>query len=149
MDGRRRAALPLALGLWDSVGVANFWKQVFPSAAYTATHNTTPEANTDWRGLHLIVNVTAVGSGGSVTPVVNGYGPTSDDGTTVTGGVPYPLLTGLPITSTGTTVLKVHPGIMAVPNGAAQDFLPYIWFVEMQHANAVSITYSVYALMES
>lgn len=75
----------------------------------------------------------------SVVPKIQGKDP-------VSGGY-YDVLVGTAITATGMTVLKVGPGIGAVENGAANDFLPDTWRVRLEHADTDSITYSVGAVI--
>lgn len=86
-------------------------------------------------GAHIIIDVTAVSATPSVVPVIQGLDEVS--------GKYYAILTGIAITATGTTVLKVGPNIQALANGAAKDFLPAIWRVTMTHGDSDSITYSV------
>jgi hypothetical protein len=54
----------------------------------------------------------------------------------------YNLLTGSAITTTGTTVLKIYPGIGTIANGAASDVIPANLRLVMTHADANSITYT-------
>ncbi len=105
------------------------------SAARTATLNTADQQNDEMRGVHVIIDVSALSATPSVTPTIQGKDPTS--------GKYYSLLVGLPITATGTTVLKVHPSILPKHNAAAQDLLPAKWRVRLVHADSDSITYSV------
>ena len=113
-------------------------RTVYPSAARTATP--TPDTHRSWRlerGGHFVIVVTAVTATPSVVPTIEGYDATSDTW--------YPVLIGVAITATGTTVLKVYPGIAAATNACASDMLPQSWRVTMTHADADSITYSVSA----
>ena len=108
---------------------------LFVSAARTATVDGAEQTSTHGRGLHVIINVTAITATPSVVPKVQGLDPAS--------GVWYDLLVGVAITATGMTVLKVYPGITALANVAASDLLPAHWRVRLEHANTDSITYSV------
>lgn len=111
--------------------------RVYESAARTATP-TAPEIDTAYaRGMHVVIDVTAVSATPSVTPSIEGYDTLSDTW--------YTLLTGSAITATGTTVLKIYPGIAAVANAAASDVIPSRCRVSMTHADADSITYTVAA----
>jgi len=122
---------------------------LYGSAARTTSVTSLVQVNALHRGLHLVINVTAVTSTPSVTPRIWGFAPTAVDAVgTPSAGLDYLLLEGSPITSTGTTVLKVYPGIVPTANGAASDFLPYLWRFTMDHANTDSITYSVFAMLE-
>lgn len=112
-------------------------KTVYASAARTATPTADPLTTDGARGVHIVIDVTAVTSTPVVTPTIDGFDPLS--------GKWYNLLTGAAITATGTTVLKVYPGITAVANGAASDVVPDVFRVGMAHADSDSATYSVSA----
>lgn len=105
------------------------------SAARTATIQSGNIDNYNWRGVHVIIDVTAVSGTGSVTPVIQAIDFTS--------GKFYDLLVGPAITATGLTVIKLYPGIVASANASASDILPRRWRVEVRHADASSYTYSV------
>ena len=108
---------------------------VLTSAARTATINSDVQVNHEGSGLHIVIDVTSITATPSVTPTIQGRDDVS--------GVFYDLLVGVAITATGTTVLKVYPGITASANVSASDLLPANWRVRMVHADADSITYSV------
>lgn len=108
---------------------------ILASAARTATVNSDTQTNDKFRGGHVIIDVTAATDTPSVTPKIQGLDPLS--------GKWYDLLEGAAITGTGTTVLKVYPGITAAANVAVSDLLPAKWRVTMTHGDADSITYSV------
>jgi hypothetical protein len=112
---------------------------VYASAARTATPTSVEFGSRGAHGLHLVIDVTAVSATPSVTPLIEGYSGPSN--------VWYELLTGSAITATGTTVLKIYPGIGAIANAAASDVVPNKLRVTMTHADADSITYSVDALL--
>ena len=116
-------------------GPANRDVTVLASAARTVTLDSADQENHHGRGLHVIIDVTSVTSTPSVVPKIQGKDAVS--------GKWYDLLVGVAITATGTTVLKVYPGINASANASASDILPTIWRVRMEHADADSITYSV------
>jgi hypothetical protein len=107
------------------------------SAARMATVDSDDQMNTKGRGAHVIIDVTAISATPSVVPHIQGFDPLS--------GKYYDLLIGIPILETGTTVLKLYPGIVASPNVAASDILPRHWRLRMVHANTDSITYSAAA----
>jgi len=111
-------------------------RTLFASAARTATASSDDQYSSE-PGLHLVIDVTAVAATPSVVPTIQGKDALS--------GKYYTILTGAAITATGTTVLKVYPGIEPLANGAASDVLPGTWRVTMTHADADSITYSVAA----
>lgn len=93
------------------------------------------QKTTDYRGIQVIIEVSAVTSTPSVVPKIQGMNENT--------GNWYPILTGAAITATGTVVLRVHPDIEAVSNLAASSGLPNIWRVIMTHGDTDSITYSV------
>lgn len=111
--------------------------ELYASAART----TTPTAVTFDAGtaasLHLVIDVTAATATPSVVPTIDAYDALS--------GKWYNMLTGLAITATGTTVLKVGRGIAAVANAAAADALPGHLRLTMTHADSDSITYTAAA----
>ena len=103
------------------------------SAARTTTQTGSDHKNLVYRGLHLVVDLTAFSSG-SLTPKVQGK-----DGN----GIYYDLLVGPAIAATGTTVLKVYPGLTPSANAIANDFLPSVFRIILTVGDATSITYSV------
>lgn len=112
-------------------------QSVFASAARTATPTPGDYTMSGRRGMHLVIDVTALSDTPSVVPQVEAYDPLS--------GRWYALLTGAAITATGTTVLKVYPGIATQINAAASDIVPDRWRVTMTHADSDSVTYSAAA----
>lgn len=113
----------------------NTEETILASAARTATVNSADFTNYNAKGLHVIVNVSALSATPSITPIIQGKDPIS--------GTYYDILEGLPITTTGINILKVYPGISAVVNASASDILPRTYRVSMTHADTDSITYSV------
>lgn len=108
---------------------------VYASAARTATPTAVEVGVAGAHGLHLVIDVTAVTATPSVTPLIEGYDAASDSW--------YTLLTGVAIVATGTTVLKIYPGITPIANASSSDVIPGLIRVTMTHADADSITYSV------
>jgi hypothetical protein len=104
------------------------------SAAFTATQNSQDMSNTNLIGAHVIIDVTAITTG-TLTPKIQGKDPAS--------GKYYDLLVGAAISGTGTTVIKVYPGILASGSVAAQDILPAVWRVVLTKSDSSSWTYSV------
>jgi len=117
--------------------MANEYIELLASLARTANVDTPDQTNFGHKGLHLIIDVTAISLTPSVVPTIQGKDPLS--------GKYYDILVGVAITATGTTVLKVYPGVTASANVAASDVLPLIWRLHMEHADTDSITYSVAA----
>lgn len=105
------------------------------SAARTATTASDWFCNDEHRGVHVTINATAASATPSVVFTIQGLDRTS--------GQTYDLLASAAITGTGTTVLKVYPGLTASANAVASDVLPRDWRVRAVHADADSITYSV------
>lgn len=111
--------------------------EVLASVAKIATNSTNDQINKDFSGVHVIIDVTAITASPSVVPTIEAKDPIS--------GKYYVLLTGVAITATGTTVLKVFPGALAAANLVANDLLPLVWKVKMTHGDTDSITYSIAA----
>lgn len=112
---------------------------VLASAARTATEASSVFPNTGFRGLHLVIDVTAAADTPSVVFTIQGQSPLGSDF--------YTILASAAITGTGTTVLRVYPGLTAAANTVANDVLPHLWRVNAVHADADSITYSVNAIL--
>jgi hypothetical protein len=110
-------------------------KTAYASAARTATPTAYEFSMEGRRALHCVIDVTAVTDTPSVTPTIAALDPLS--------GKYYTLLAGAAITATGTTVLKIGPGIAASANAAAADIIPDGVKLTMTHGDADSITYSV------
>ena len=119
---------------WDRER-ANTEETILASAARTATTNSADFTNFNARGGHFQINVTSITATPSITPTIQGKDPVS--------GTYYDILVGTAITTTGITILKVYPGILAIANGAASDILPRTYRVSVAHGDADSITYSV------
>ena len=107
----------------------------YPSIARTATPTEVPYSDDNVTGIQVIINVTAATSTPSVVPAIDGYDPLSQTW--------YNILTGVAITGTGATVLRVHPSMASASNVTAGDFLPETYRIVMTHGNSNSITYTV------
>jgi len=114
--------------------------KVLASAARTAATVTSTFDNYTRKGLHLLINVSAAATAGGITPTIQGFDEASQ--------TYYDLLVGSAITTTGTTVLKIYPGIAATANVSASDFLPAKWRVSVAVSTADSYTYSISANLE-
>lgn len=114
-------------------------RQVVVGASEARTETFTSDSYTKqgWqsRGLHLVIDVTAITDTPILTPAIQGQDTAS--------GEWYDVLVGSAISATGTSVLKVYPGIEPVANGAASDVLPPIWRVVVTATDADRATYSV------
>lgn len=100
-----------------------------PSNGYPAFKNAA------WRGIKVVIDVTAGTSGFSITPTISGYDKTS--------GKTWTLLAGAAITGASTVILTVYPALTAVTNVTANDVLPESFEVSMAVADAKSVTYSI------
>lgn len=112
---------------------------LYASAARTATPAAAAFASQGARGLHLVIDVTAVTSTPSVVFTIDAKDTLS--------GKWYNLLTSAAVTGTGTTVLKIYPGITVAANVSVSDTLPNQLRLVATHGNANSISYSATALM--
>ena len=110
---------------------------VAASASRTVTTTFGTFTNTNWRALHLIVGVTVIGAD-DLTIEIQGrelFPPFTF----------YPILTGLPIASTGTTVFKIGIGFSPIANLTANDLIPEVFQVVATPSGADPITYSINA----
>lgn len=99
--------------------------------------NTVLQTNEDHRGGHFTINITsAQGSTSSATFTLQGLVP----GTT---GTFYTILASTPLTAEGQTVLKVYPGLSTDANAVANDVLPYVWRVNVDHTGAETLAYTI------
>lgn len=137
MVGAPMMALNLGNNAWDR------WRNnsliiVLTSAARTTTQTSADLSNTNWRGIHLCVNVTSAGTG-SITPKVEGRDAAA--------AVSYELLAATaPITANGIYVYEVYPGVGAGSGGITQAVsraLPRTFRTVITANNANSVTYSV------
>jgi hypothetical protein len=111
--------------------------KVYTSAARTATPTKVIFSNhQNATGIVVVIDATTAGSP-SVVFKIQGYDRVS--------GKFWDILTSAAVTATGTTVLKVYPGLTPVENTVASDVLPDEWAVDATHTGTVSITYSVTA----
>lgn len=81
----------------------------------SAPTNGVDQLNPVAKGAKFVIDVTAF-AGTSITFTVQGKDPVS--------GKYYTVLVTAPLTTTGTTVLNVYPGIVAAANLAVNDILP-------------------------
>lgn len=108
---------------------------VLASAARTALVNSSDFTNRNARGVHIVINVTAIVSAPSLVFTVQGKDSVSS--------AYYTILVSAAIVGTGTTVLRIYPGLTAAANVTVSDVLPRQWRVSVAVGNANSITYSV------
>lgn len=107
---------------------------VAASAVRAATYTSSDIYKTTERVVHIIVRVTAVPGGDTVTPKIQAKD--------VTGGY-YDLLVGTTSATTGTQVLKLGQGIGIVAAGAAADMIPDMYRVIVTHSAGSNFTYSI------
>lgn len=105
------------------------------SAARTASVNSADQVNYNSRGLHLVIDVTAITSTPSITITIQGKDNLS--------GQYYTILASAAITTVSTVVLRVGPGLTAAANLVANDLLPRTWRVSVTNGDADGITYSI------
>lgn len=111
------------------------------SAAQTAAQvNSADQSNLYYRGAHIVITVSAYTSGNYTAKIQ------AKDATT---GLYYDVLVGAAISSTGTTVLKIYPGIAVLANGSASDILPVTWRVQLNGLSTPIMTLSVVAVLEN
>lgn len=137
--GMYSVAVPVVV---NPSGTGDRWRNngeaaLLASAARTASADSADFTNHNWKGGHFIIDVSAITATPSIVVTVQGKDSIS--------GNYYDILVGVAITATGTTVLKVYPGIGQVINGAASDILPRTYRVSVANADGDSITYSISA----
>lgn len=113
----------------------NFNIPVLASEVRTATTTSDDLRNSQHKGCHVIIDITAKGTTISITPTIQGKDPLS--------GKYYTILTGTAISTVSTTVLRVYPGITVSANASVNDIIPSEFRILMTHGNATSATYSV------
>ena len=108
--------------------------QVVAGIGATASQNSPDLLNPYGRGVKVVVNTTAIGTG-SITVAVQAKDPGS--------GVYVTLLASAVIITNVVTVLTVYPGIAVTANVSARDVLPRQWRVSVTANNANPANYSV------
>lgn len=104
------------------------------SASRTTTQTSADITNYNHAGIHVVLDMTVVGTG-SVTLTIDGK-----DGVS---GKYYTILSGAAVTTNSTNVYKVYPGITAAANASASDVLPRTFRIVVTANNANAATYSV------
>ena len=108
---------------------------LFASAARSATVNGQDMSNDAYKCVVVVLDITAVPGGDTVTLTVQGKD--------VLSGKYYTLLAGSAEASTATKTYQVCPGITATANVSASAILPQTWRVIVTHSAGTSFTYSV------
>lgn len=109
-----------------------------PSAGYTTTFTSSDLANRGFRGIAVVLDVTNANSG-TLTVEIDGKDPAS--------GKYYALLTGGAVSSNGTNLYRVYPGLTAVANATASDVLPSLFRVKVTQSGGTTVTYSLGILL--
>lgn len=104
----------------------------------TTPINTADQTNVYWHGVTVVINVSAF-TAGTYTPHLQGKDNVS--------GVYYDMLVGPAIGATGTTVLRVYPGMTPIANQANGDVLPRTWRLQLVGATGQNMTLSVGAIL--
>lgn len=91
------------------------------AAAGAGTTNGGDQTNIGGKGLHLTIDITAVGGTPTLTVTIQGKDSAS--------GKYYTILASAALSAVATTVLRVYPGLTASANVTASDVLPRTWRV--------------------
>lgn len=108
---------------------------VLTSAARTLSIDSADLTNHNARGMHLVIDVTAITGAPSIVITIQGKD--------ILSGKYYTILVSAAINAVGTTILRVYPALTAAANLISNDILTRTWRVSVVNANADSITYSV------
>ncbi len=110
-------------------------RNLMPSAARTETTNSATQTNKGYRGLLVNVKVTAVSAAAAITFRIVCQFPNGSQGWLWTAAAA--------INAVGNKTYLIYPGVAIGGDERASCVLGRTWFVQIQHANADSITYSV------
>lgn len=108
---------------------------IYSSEARTATPDAPVLINKFNRGVHVLIDVTAVTDTPSVVFTIEGK-----DGVS---GIWYTLLASAAITAVSTVLLRLEPAVTDEANLVEGGQLPRVWRITAVHGDADSITYSV------
>lgn len=111
----------------------NTYQEVAPSAVRSASW-ASRHSNVQGRACHLIIDITAVPGIDTVTATIRGIDKSS--------GKTYALLASAALVATGTTVLKIGPGLPVSANASANDVLPKDIEINFAHSAGGNFTYS-------
>lgn len=101
---------------------ANTVEELITHSAASAGVNGSDMKNAYARGVHVVVDVTAItGTSPTLTVTIQGKDPNS--------GKYYNLLVSNALTAVGTTVLRVYPGLVVTAGTHQNDVLPLHWRV--------------------
>lgn len=105
------------------------------SSSRTTTQTSADLYNPYAKGIQVVLDMTVVTAGPSVTLTINGKDPAS--------GKYYNLLTGAAVTTVTTNVYRIYPGLTAVANATVSDNVPLVFQIVVTANNANAGTYSV------
>lgn len=105
------------------------------SASRTTTQTSANLYNPYAKGIQVVLDMTVVTAGPSVTLTINGKDQAS--------GKYYNLLTGAAVTTVTTNVYRIYPGLTAVANATVSDNVPLVFQIVVTANNANAGTYSV------
>ncbi len=111
-------------------------QELLASTARTASPGAVDLDQKGKKGVVVVIDVTAIAATPSLTVTIRGKD---------TSGKTWTILASAAITGTGTTTLKVYPGLTAAANAVANDVIPDNCEVDFSHGDADSITYSASA----
>lgn len=114
---------------------ANTEGTAFTSAVRTASGNSADLINASNKGVHVVIDMTAVPTVETVTFTIEGKDPLS--------GKYYDILVSSAIVAVSTVVLKVYPGITVAANLSVSDVLPNTYRIKTTHSASGNFTYSV------
>jgi hypothetical protein len=110
--------------------------------ATASTVNLADQTNYFHKGVVVTVDITAI-SGTSPTFTV------TIEGKDAISGKYYTVLASTALNATGTTVMKVYPGLTASANAVANDVLPNVWRVKYTSGGTTpNVTATIAAAMQ-
>lgn len=107
---------------------------ILASAVRATTTTSSDIVRTTERVIHVVIKTSAVPGVDTITPKIQGMDSL---------GNYYDLLVGSAISTTGTVVLKVGPGLGVIAAGAAADMIPDVYRVVITHSAGTNFTYTV------
>ena len=110
-------------------------RTLYVAGVRSASSEIDDQCNAFWRGVDVVIDVTAVPGTDTVTFTIEGKDQAS--------GKYYTLLASAALVATGTVVLRVYPGLAVAVNASANAVLPRTWRVKVEHSAATDFTYSV------
>jgi hypothetical protein len=112
---------------------------LFDSKARTADENSASQNNYAYRGVQVMVNISAVTGSGAGTFTIQGYDELSGEWFTV--------LASASKTATGFFTLTAYPGITASSNVSASTVLPKTWRLAWDLTAGTGQTFSASATL--